>query len=99
MWLDKGRQTAVDQYTKDLFPADGGCNLVVTLGAPKQAFRVLSEYFLARKVPFEAKTRPKWITLLEPLYLDPPIWQKTPLSGRMVSRSWSIAAKNCCKTM
>ena len=83
--------------------------MVVTLGASKLAFRVLSDYF---SPPVEAKTRLKFrtplctlefdkmlITLLEPLNLDPPIWKTMPSSGRMVSRSWSIVAKNCCKTM
>ena len=80
--LHQGRQTAVDQYAKELLPADGVCNLV----APKRAFRVLSEYFSTQKVPSEAKTGLKfepplctwrdfekmWDTLLAPPKLDPP---------------------------
>ena len=42
-WLKKQRQAVVKQYAKELLPADGACSLVVTLGAPKRAFRKMSE--------------------------------------------------------
>ena len=43
--LRKQRQKAVTEYATELLPAEGVCSLVVTLGAPKRAFRQPSEYF------------------------------------------------------
>ena len=98
------RQTAVQEYAKELLPAEGVCSLVVTLGAPKRAFRDMSEYFKTRKQPFEAKTglrfmsplctrtafEAMWVKLLDPLKLDKPLHTETDLSGPIVSRSWPI---------
>ena len=98
------RQKAVQEYAKELLPAEGVCSLVVTLGAPKRAFRDMSEYFKTRKQPFEAKTglrfmsplctrkafEAMWVKLLDPLKLDKPLHTETDLSGPIVSRSWPI---------
>ena len=104
LWLKKQRQAVVKQYAKELLPADGACSLIVTLGAPKRAFRKMSEYFSTRKVPFEAATGlnflsplctrgefdAQWDKFLAPLELDTPKFGDTVSAGRMVSRSWSI---------
>ena len=104
LWLKKQRQAVVKQYAKELLPADGACSLIVTLGAPKRAFRKMSEYFSTRKEPFEAATGlnflsplctrgefdAQWDKFLAPLELDTPKFADTVSAGRMVSRSWSI---------
>ena len=102
-WLDTVRQDAVDAYAGCLMGPERVVHLLVSLRAPKRAFRTLSEFFTHCKEPFEAATglrftRPlcsrrrfqkAWRKLLEPLELEAPKWVHTD-RGPLVSVVWPL---------
>uniref|UniRef100_A0A7S1IBS9 Uncharacterized protein n=1 Tax=Eutreptiella gymnastica TaxID=73025 RepID=A0A7S1IBS9_9EUGL len=47
-WLQDKARKAVNQFAKSLIPVYGACELLITMSAPKRAFRTLSTFFPAR---------------------------------------------------
>jgi len=47
-WLEKEQAAVLNRFASSLIPGDGACELLITMNAPKRAFRALSRYFSAR---------------------------------------------------
>ena len=53
-WLEKEQAAVLNRFASSLIPGDGACELLITMNAPKRAFRALSRYFSARMREFKA---------------------------------------------
>uniref|UniRef100_A0A7S1IVP5 Uncharacterized protein n=1 Tax=Eutreptiella gymnastica TaxID=73025 RepID=A0A7S1IVP5_9EUGL len=64
-WLEKLQVDAINEFGATLIPGDGACELLISMSAPKRAFRVLSKYFGQRTAAF---TREKgWQGIKRPI--------------------------------